>query len=106
MSNRKPRLAVGNYFSNPKEIKNGVVQDVILSLTLFLIEMADIFKGIKETCTILGYAGFWVIVTSSKALIRAETRIKEAANSFTRWVRHHADPLKEATNRRKHYIQT
>jgi hypothetical protein len=47
--------------------------------------MADIVKGIKETCTILGYADDWVVVTSSKAPIRAETRLKEAANSSTRW---------------------
>jgi hypothetical protein len=39
----------------------------------------------KEICTILGYADDWVVVTSSKAPIRAETRLKEAANSVTRW---------------------
>jgi hypothetical protein len=47
--------------------------------------MDDIVKEIKETCTILRYADDWVIVTSCKAPIRAETRIKEAANSVTRW---------------------
>jgi hypothetical protein len=73
MSNRKLRLAVGNYCSNPKEIKNGMVQGAVLSVTLFLIAMADIVKEIKETCTIL-----------RKATIKAETRIKEAANSVTR----------------------
>jgi hypothetical protein len=31
------------------------------------------------------YADDWVIVTSSKAPIRSETRIKEVANSVTRW---------------------
>jgi hypothetical protein len=44
------------------------------------IAMADILKGIKETCTILGYADDWVIVTSSKEPIRAVTRLKETAN--------------------------
>jgi hypothetical protein len=38
-----------------------------------LIAMADIVKEINEICTILGYVDDWVIVTSSKAPIRAET---------------------------------
>jgi hypothetical protein len=57
----------------------------VLSVTLFLIAIADIVKEIKETCTILGYADDWVMVTtvtSSKAPIRAETIIK--ANSVRR----------------------
>jgi hypothetical protein len=70
MSNRKLRVAVRSYFSNPKEIKNGVVQGAVLSVTLFLIAMADIVKQIMETCAILGFAYDWVIVTSSKASIR------------------------------------
>jgi hypothetical protein len=76
---------VGNFFSNPKEIKNGEVQGAVLGVTLIFIAMADIVKGIKETCTILGYADNGVIITSSKALIRVENRLKEAANSVTRW---------------------
>jgi hypothetical protein len=87
MSNRKLRVAVGIYSSNSKEIKNGVDQGTVLSVTLFLIAMADIVKGIKETCTILGYADNCVILklTRSKAPISAESRIKEAANCVTRW---------------------
>jgi hypothetical protein len=96
------RIAVGNYFSNPKQIKNGVVPGAVLSVTLFLFTMADIVKEIMEICTILGYADDWVIITGSKAPLRAETRIKEAANSVTRKAKNHADPQKEATNRRKH----
>jgi hypothetical protein len=75
------QVALGNYLSNSKEIKNEVVQGMVLSVTLFLIAMADIIKGTKETCTILGYADDWVIVTNSKAPIRAETRLKKGANS-------------------------
>jgi predicted NBD/HSP70 family sugar kinase len=66
-------------------MENGVVQGAVLTVTLFLIAMADIVKEIKETCTILGYANDWVIVISSKAPIRAETRIKKAANNVTWW---------------------
>jgi hypothetical protein len=65
--------------------RNRVVQGAVLSVTLFLMAMADIIKGIKETCTILGYADDWVVVISSKTPIRAEARSKEAANSVTRW---------------------
>jgi hypothetical protein len=74
---------VENYFSNPKEIKNGVVQGAALRVPLFLIAIADIVKGNMHT--ILGYADDWVVVTSSKAPIRAEIRLKQAANNVTRW---------------------
>jgi hypothetical protein len=74
----------GKLFLEPEKINNGVVQETVLSVTLFLIAMADIDKGIKETCTILGYADDWVVVTSSKAPIRTETKLKEAANSVKR----------------------
>jgi hypothetical protein len=56
-----------------------------LSVILFLIAKANIVKRIKETCTVLEYADDWVVVTSSKAPIRAETRLKEPANTVTRW---------------------
>jgi hypothetical protein len=74
MSNRKLRVAVGNYSSNPKEIKKGLVQGAVLSVTTFLIAMADIVNEIKETCTILRYADDWVIETSSKAPITTENQ--------------------------------
>jgi hypothetical protein len=107
MLNRKLRIAVGNYFWNPKEIKNGVEQGAVLSVALFLI--ADIVKEIKATCKILGYTDDWVIVASSNAPIRAEFRIKgqETASrggqaNITRKDKDHADPQKEVTNRMKH----
>jgi hypothetical protein len=87
ISNRKLRIAVRNYYNgqtNPKEIKNGVVQGAVLSVTLFLI--ANMVKRIKETCnTILRYADDWLIVASTNAPIRVETGIEEAASSDTRW---------------------
>jgi hypothetical protein len=83
ISNRQLRIAVRNYYSNPKEIKNGVIQGAVLSVTLFLI--ANMVKRIKETCnTILRYANDWLIVASTNAPIRVETRIEAAASSDTR----------------------
>jgi hypothetical protein len=66
MSNRTLRVPVGNTLSSPMSIKNGVVQGAVLSVTLFLVAMATIFKGIKESTRILGYADDWVIYTSQR----------------------------------------
>jgi hypothetical protein len=47
MSNRKLKVAVGNHYSRPKSIKNGVVhvQGAVLSVTLFLDRHSKKYKG-------------------------------------------------------------
>jgi hypothetical protein len=67
MSNRKLKIAVGNHYSRPKSIENGVVQGAVLSVTSFLVAMTDIVKDIKEPTQIMGYADDWVVITSNKA---------------------------------------
>jgi hypothetical protein len=61
MSNRKLKVAVGNHYSTPTSIENGVVQGAVLSVTLFFVAMTDIVKDIKEPTQIMGYADDWVI---------------------------------------------
>jgi hypothetical protein len=41
------------------------MEGAVICVTL---AMVDIVKRIKETCTILGYADDWVIVTNSKVV--------------------------------------
>jgi hypothetical protein len=76
MLGRKLRVAVGNYYSNPK--KNQECRGtgrVLKRYPVFDHNGRYCQKGIKGTCTILGYAVDWVVATSSKAPIRAETRL-------------------------------
>jgi hypothetical protein len=48
MKNRTLRVAIGNTLSEEKQIENGVVQGAVLSVTLFLVAMAEITHGIEE----------------------------------------------------------
>jgi hypothetical protein len=41
-------MAIGNTLSEEKQIENGVVQGAVLSVTLFLMAMAEITHGIEE----------------------------------------------------------
>jgi hypothetical protein len=60
------REAIGNTLSEEKQIENGVVQRVVLSVTLFLVAMAEITHGIEEPIKIIGYADDWIIHTTHK----------------------------------------
>jgi hypothetical protein len=53
---------IGNTYSKPREIENRAV----LSVTLFLVAMAQLCRGIVGPTRILGYADDWVILTSNK----------------------------------------
>jgi hypothetical protein len=48
MKNQTLRVAIGNILSEEKQIENGVVQGAVLSVTLFLVAMADITHGITH----------------------------------------------------------
>jgi hypothetical protein len=54
MINRTLRVAIGSTLSEEKQIENGVVQGVVLSVTLFLVAMADITHRIEEPIKIIG----------------------------------------------------
>jgi hypothetical protein len=66
MINRTLRVAIGNPLSEEKPIENGVVQRAVLSVTLFLVAMAQITDGIEEPIKIIGYADDWKIHTIHK----------------------------------------
>jgi hypothetical protein len=48
MKDRSLKVAVGNTISKRMKIENGVVQGAILSVTLFLVAIVEICKGIAE----------------------------------------------------------
>jgi hypothetical protein len=77
MSNRKLKVAVGNHYPKPNSIENGV------SVTLFIVTMSDIVKDIKEPTQIMGYADDWMVITSKKAPLLAENRLKKTTDSIS-----------------------
>jgi hypothetical protein len=79
MSNRKLKVAVGNHYPKPNSIKNGV------SVALFIVTMSDIVKDIKEPTQIMGYADDWLVITSKKAPLLAENRLKKTTDSISKW---------------------
>jgi hypothetical protein len=44
--------------------------------------MTDIVKDIKEPTQIMGYADDWVVITSNKAPLLTENRLKKATDSL------------------------
>jgi hypothetical protein len=60
------RVAIGSTLSEEKQSENGVVQGVVLSVTLFLVAMAEITHGIEEPIKRIGYADDWIIHTTHK----------------------------------------
>jgi hypothetical protein len=44
--------------------------------------MTDIVKDIKEPTQIMGYADDWVVITSKKAPLLAENRLKKPQTAF------------------------
>jgi hypothetical protein len=61
MAKRTLQRAIGNIYSTPREIENGVVRGAVLSVTLFLVAMVEMCRGIEGPTRMLGYADGWVM---------------------------------------------
>jgi hypothetical protein len=48
IKDRSFRVIVGNTFSTKINIENGIIQGAVIIVTLFLIAMTDICKGMKN----------------------------------------------------------
>jgi hypothetical protein len=68
-------------------IENGVIQGTVLSMTLFLVAMASIYKRVEEPTRILGYADYWVVYTSQRTPRMAENKLQKAANKIVKWTK-------------------
>jgi hypothetical protein len=79
------RVTVGNTFSTKIRIEHGTVQGAVISVTLFLIAMTDICKGMEEPTKMIGYADDWIIYTSHKLPRVAKARLKKAADKVIKW---------------------
>jgi hypothetical protein len=65
ITNRILRVAIGNTLSEEIQIKNGVVQGAVLSITFFNGN-GEIRHGSEEPIKIIGYADDWIIHTTHK----------------------------------------
>jgi hypothetical protein len=59
MNIRTLRVAIGSKPSEEKQIEDGFVQRAVLSVTLFIVAMADLTHGIEEPIKVIGYADDW-----------------------------------------------
>jgi ribonuclease HI len=87
MSDRVLRVAVGAQLSDPVTVENGVPQGAVLSVTLFLVALANLDKDIKKPTKTIGYADDWILYTKSSRLRKAETTMQRALDSLGQWSR-------------------
>jgi hypothetical protein len=82
---RSFRVKKGNTFSTEMNIQDGIVQGAVINVTLFLIAMTDICKGMEEPTKMVRYAEDWIIYTSHILPRVAEARLKKAADKVIKW---------------------
>jgi hypothetical protein len=61
MRERTHRVAVASTLLDERRIENGEVRGAVLSVTLFLVEMAGVTGGKEEPIKIIGYADDWMV---------------------------------------------
>jgi hypothetical protein len=61
-------------------IENGVVQGAVLSVTLFLVAIAEVTNSIEEPIKIIGYADDWMVHTTHQHQRVATIQIQKAMN--------------------------
>jgi ribonuclease HI len=85
LSNRSMKTMVGALESDEVEIENGVPQGAVLSVTLFLIAIADICRYDDEKYKMIGYADDWYIYTIQEDITSAERILQNALDRVNRW---------------------
>jgi hypothetical protein len=56
-------------------------------VTLFLVAMSEICKGIEGPTRMLRYADYWVILTSNKTPKTEEARLQKVTNTVSKWAK-------------------
>jgi Reverse transcriptase (RNA-dependent DNA polymerase) len=85
LSNRSLKTVVGAHESEEVAIKNGVPQGAVLSVTLFLIAIADICRFEERNYEMIGYADEWYLYKSQKQIKDAEPILQRALDNIERW---------------------
>jgi hypothetical protein len=89
-----------NSFSTKMNIENGAV----ISVTLFLIALTGICKGMEEPTKMIRYADDWII--HKPETTKSNRRLKKAANKVIKWTNENgfrisAEKTKSVFNHRK-----
>jgi hypothetical protein len=84
MENRSFRVVLGQETSGKMYIENGVVQGAVISVTLFLVVMAEITNQIRQSVQIVGYADDWAIFTAYSDMETAVTNMQTALNGVSK----------------------
>uniref|UniRef100_A0A1B0CYZ6 Uncharacterized protein n=1 Tax=Phlebotomus papatasi TaxID=29031 RepID=A0A1B0CYZ6_PHLPP len=85
LQNRKIRVIMGNYTSNTFQLDNSVPQGSVLSVTLFLVYINEIFKYLPSNVQGLLYADDLVIFHRSHNIDTCEENLQLAINSLQEW---------------------
>jgi hypothetical protein len=83
MENRLFRVILGESSSERTSIENGMVQGAVMSVTLFLVAMADIIQQVQRPVEMIGYADDCVIYTKDQDMDTAQTNTQTAINNVS-----------------------
>jgi hypothetical protein len=78
LDNRTFRVVFGAESLGKTHTKNGVMQGAVMSVTLFLVALADIVKQVQEPVA---------IYTSDQDMETGQTNIQSALNNLSKWSR-------------------
>jgi hypothetical protein len=79
------RVVLGESSSEKSYTENGVIQGVVISVTLFLVALADIVRQVQHPVEIIGYKNDWVIHTSDQYMDIAQANIQATLNNVSSW---------------------
>jgi hypothetical protein len=85
--NRSFRVVLGELSSEKTYTENGVIQGAVISVTLFLVALADTVRQFQHPVEIIGYAYDWVIHTSDQDIDIAQANMQAALNNVSSWTR-------------------
>jgi MFS superfamily sulfate permease-like transporter len=71
--------------SSVRNIENGVVQGVVLSVTFFIISMSQINKNVDSPTKIIGFTDDWIIYTRHHSLQTAQTNIQASVDKISKY---------------------
>jgi hypothetical protein len=73
------------YFLNKNEHRKRNSWNSNIGVTLFLIAITDICKGMEDPTKMIGFTDDWIIYTSHKLPRLAEARLKKAVDKVIKW---------------------
>ncbi len=82
---RKLQVRINGQLSDIKQIENGVPQGSVLSVTLFLLSINDIDKGVQPPVIIRKYADDITVLCKGKSVPSTQKTMQKALNTIFEW---------------------